>query len=201
MSSPVVTIDPSASLADAAATMSQSKVGCLPVVREGELLGIVTSTDLLESLAEYPAHQVDPRGLEAAAIMTTKLHAVVSDDLLVDAAARMLQYGVRHLPVVDGMRRVTGILSDRDVRQAIGDPLSALEDATASARIAALRVSDVMTAEARTFPMDAALGAVVSALVDEKLGLVAIVDDEDRLLGVVSYIDVLRVWRRQMVAR
>ncbi len=200
MRCPVETIEPSAQLADAAAKMSVKKLGCLPVVREGELLGIITSTDLLGSIAQYPAPEADTGALEAGAIMTTNLQAVLSDDPLLDAAARMFQHGTRHLPVVDGMQRVVGMLSDRDIREAIGNPLLALEDKSTSARIAALRVSDAMTTEPRTFPIDSHLGALVAALVEENFGAVPIVDEEDRLLGIVSYIDLLRVLGRQIAA-
>jgi CBS domain-containing protein len=192
MKGPVETIGPMASLADAAAKMSVKKLGCLPVVHEEELLGIVTSSDLLGSIAQYPVPQADVSALDAAAIMTTNLQGAFSDDGLLDAAARMFQQGVRHLPVVDGMQRVVGMLSDRDFRQAIGSPLLALEDEGVSARIAALRVSDAMTTEPRTFPVDTGLGPIVAALMEEHVDAVLIVDEEDKLVGIVSYIDVLR---------
>lgn len=197
MRQPVETIEPLAPLADAAAKMAVETLGCLPVVREGELLGIITTTDLLASIAQYPTGHIDPRTVEAGAIMTTRLQAAFPDDPLLEAAARMFQHGSRHLPVVDGMRRVVGMLSDRDVREAVGNPLLALEDTSTSARIAALRVSDAMTAEPRTFPVDSELGAIVDALADEGIGAVPIVDEEDRLLGIISYIDLLWVLGRQ----
>jgi CBS domain-containing protein len=50
MSSPVITIGPGAPLADAAGRMLQHRIGCLPVVEEGRLLGIVSEADLLRSL-------------------------------------------------------------------------------------------------------------------------------------------------------
>ncbi|MDH3726415.1 MAG: CBS domain-containing protein, partial [Myxococcales bacterium] len=57
MKHPVETIEPLAPLADVAATMSVKKLGCLPVVREGELVGIITNTDLLGSMAQYPLRE------------------------------------------------------------------------------------------------------------------------------------------------
>lgn len=50
MSSPVFTIEAGASLAAAAGLMMERRIGCLPVVEEGKLLGIVSETDLLRSL-------------------------------------------------------------------------------------------------------------------------------------------------------
>ena len=56
MSTRVVTTTPSASIASAARILVNSKLGCLPVLSEGELVGIVTTSDLLrdQAFAETP---------------------------------------------------------------------------------------------------------------------------------------------------
>lgn len=53
MSAPVVTTDPDASLAAAAATMREEGVKKLPVVADGDLVGVVTTTDLAHFLPRY----------------------------------------------------------------------------------------------------------------------------------------------------
>ena len=47
MREPVFTIGPDATVAQAALLMVEQKVGCLPVVQDGRMIGIVTQTDLL----------------------------------------------------------------------------------------------------------------------------------------------------------
>jgi CBS domain-containing protein len=47
-----ITIEPSAQLAEAAAVMFVARVGCLPVVANGRLLGIITERDVLRALAD-----------------------------------------------------------------------------------------------------------------------------------------------------
>ena len=200
MSSPVETIHPSAPLADAAARMSVHKVSSLPVEKAGELVGIVTSTDLLASMAQYPADAL-PSDPDVGDIMSTKLHAVTPDGFLLDAVATMAVRGVRHLIVVDGLRRVVGILSDRDIRTAVGHPLDTLEGAEWSDELAELRVSEVMTEEPRTVPADSSLAFVVEALVADRFGALPVVDDQERLVGVVSYIDVLHRLRQRVAER
>ncbi len=51
MSSPVHTVAPDTSAADAARLMLEKKVGCLPVVSDGKLLGIITESDFVEAAA------------------------------------------------------------------------------------------------------------------------------------------------------
>ena len=51
MSTDVVTTSPDAPLADAARTMLHRKIGCLPVVEDARLVGIVTEGDFLSLVA------------------------------------------------------------------------------------------------------------------------------------------------------
>ena len=54
----VTTIGPDEQAADAAAIMAKRKIGCLPVVKKGKLVGIITSTDILRAYVKL-AHEVD----------------------------------------------------------------------------------------------------------------------------------------------
>ena len=54
MSAPPISIGPEAPVQEAARIMAERKIGCLPVVEEGKLAGIVTETDLLRFFAGVP---------------------------------------------------------------------------------------------------------------------------------------------------
>ncbi|HUP62368.1 MAG TPA: CBS domain-containing protein [Thermoanaerobaculia bacterium] len=60
MSRNVVTIEPSATLRHAAGIMLGRAVGCLPVIAHAQLVGIVTTSDLLEALAKGEIHAAPP---------------------------------------------------------------------------------------------------------------------------------------------
>ena len=51
MSSPPIVIDPDASVEEAALVMAERKIGCLPVVEGGRLIGMLTETDVLRYFA------------------------------------------------------------------------------------------------------------------------------------------------------
>jgi len=55
-----LTIEPNAPIADAARVMRNHKIGGLPVVTEGQLVGIITETDLLDFLIELLAGELVP---------------------------------------------------------------------------------------------------------------------------------------------
>lgn len=63
MTDEVQTVKPNTSTAEAARMMAEEKIDCLPVVREGEVVGILTSTDLLAALV----YEKDPVAMEARA--------------------------------------------------------------------------------------------------------------------------------------
>ncbi len=54
MSKPPIVIEPEASVRQAARLMAEHKIGCLPVLEDGSLVGIVTETDLLRYFAAMP---------------------------------------------------------------------------------------------------------------------------------------------------
>lgn len=51
----VITVDPQTSLAEAASLMARRKIGALPVLDRGKLVGIITATDLLNTFAKLVA--------------------------------------------------------------------------------------------------------------------------------------------------
>lgn len=51
MTEEVLTIDPGADVKKAARLLIEHKIGCLPVVENGKLVGLVTETDLLRVIA------------------------------------------------------------------------------------------------------------------------------------------------------
>jgi CBS domain-containing protein len=104
----------------------------------------------------------------------------------------MGRHGIRHLPVVDADRRVAGMLSDRDIRTAIGNPMRAVASPEAAARIESTRVFRAMTREPLTLASGARLSRAATLFADHKVGAVPIVDEQHRLVGLISYTDVLR---------
>ena len=53
MTRPVITISSGASVKEAARLMAENKIGCLPVVKDKEFVGIVTETDILDYVATH----------------------------------------------------------------------------------------------------------------------------------------------------
>lgn len=194
----VETITPDADLADAAAMMVAKKLSCLVVLEAGELVGILTSADVLGGLAQNPLASAGPAAVPAppgeasvAAIMYPEPIAVSSDESLLATAARMAKRNVRHACVVDDTGKLLGIVSDRDVRRVLGDPRRALAPSYVPEHLHRLRVGAVMST-AVVVNQDAQVHEALELLLREQVGALPVVDDDGRLRGLVSYVDLLR---------
>lgn len=108
---------PDTTVAEAAHLMWEADCGMLPVVDEGELLGVVTDRDMYIALAtrdERAAH------LRVGAVATRPAISCAPEDHVSDALAAMRHARVRRLPVVGFGSIVLGVLSIDDVLRAVG---------------------------------------------------------------------------------
>ena len=109
MSRELLTIEPAATLAEAARGMGERGVGAVLVVAGEQLAGILTERDILKAVGG--GHETSERVSEW---MTQHPDTVEPTDSTEHAAMLMVHGGYRHLPVVEGDTLV-GILSIRDL--------------------------------------------------------------------------------------
>ena len=108
-------------LQSAARLMDELNVGVLPVVDEGELLGVVTDRDIV--IRSTSAGQ-DPTTARVSDAMTTDARTLTEDASVDEAVEIMEEHQLRRVPVVDGSGRLVGIVSLGDLAAA-GTPEAA----------------------------------------------------------------------------
>jgi CBS domain-containing protein len=99
---------------------------------------------------------------------------------------------VRHLPVVDAKGSLVGILSDRDLG-ALAIP-HLLEDprmASFGGRLE-IAVSYIMNAAVFWVRPDTDVTKIVELMVDQKIGAVPVLSTDGAVVGIVTYVDLLR---------
>ena len=112
MTSDVVTIEPSASVVDAAKRMIQKEKGPLPVVEGDRVVAMVTDRDII---ARVVAEGRDPNSVTVDDIATKEL-VTASPDQDVDEARRLMaEHELDRILVTDGDQLV-GIISEADIR-------------------------------------------------------------------------------------
>jgi len=114
----------------------------------------------------------------------------------VGQAMRLLHsLDVRHLPVVDEDGSLVGMLSDRDLRGlAIPDVAGGEYVGTIETALDA-PVSSIMTSDVISVDVEADAAEIIDLMIDRKIGAVPVVDGDGALVGIVSYVDLLRELR------
>jgi IMP dehydrogenase len=109
MTTPLETSSADETVADAAARMHERDISALFV--PGNPAGIVTTTDVTGVVADGR----DPEEVLVGEVMTAPVESAMTTVELTEAAAMMANYGIKHLPVIDGHRDYVGMVSSSDL--------------------------------------------------------------------------------------
>jgi CBS domain-containing protein len=108
---PPIFVAPGESLRGVAHRLWLESVGALVVGDARHPLGVISERDIVTQLARG----ADPYTTTAQAAMSPHVVSAGPHDPLFDIALRMVDAGVRHMPVVDEDGVVTGVVSIRDL--------------------------------------------------------------------------------------
>lgn len=121
MTTPVITIGVRDSISLAHQVMKEHGIRRLPVIDNGELVGIITIGDVREAspsdattLSIWEMNYLWAQ-LIVEKVMTHKPIVVHSDDSIIDAAEIMLHQKVSGLPVLDQQGQLVGMLTESDI--------------------------------------------------------------------------------------
>lgn len=126
--------------------------------------------------------------MQARDVMTPKPLTGSTHSSVSEVMETMLDKDIRHLPIVSGSKLV-GMISDRDVRQFSHNILSDVARARAQLRTP---IGDMMSGDVLTADPEDDVDEVIELMVENKVGAVPIVDGDGALVGIVSYVDILR---------
>lgn len=207
-----VTLAARTPLAQAAAAMADRDLKRLPVVdQQGRLVGMVSRSDLLETVAEgLRQRPAEPLPLPAGApstvgeIMLRDVPIVHRDTPLPTTIERLLETAKRRVVVVDDAGQVVGIITDGDVlrRAAQRDrpgalrslldwfggerPPNSVELATAGRSAA-----DIMTSPVVTVAPETSLAEAIRLMIAHRVKRLPVVAADGRLVGMVGRAGVL----------
>jgi len=108
----VVTIEPGASLADAAQLLAEKRIGAALIVgADRRIVGIISERDIVRALAERGAAVLDE---PVSGAMTREVETCNESETIASIMERMTAGKFRHMPVVE-QGRLAGIVSIGDV--------------------------------------------------------------------------------------
>ncbi len=174
-----------------------------------ELKGYVdiTEEDLLKiyAIALRHARERLASSIPVSGLMTKDVVTVKRDTDLQEAARRLSGLRISGMPVVDDEDRVIGIISEADilsltglkrehtfkdiVRHILGEPLPRRKEGS--------RVGDVMSAPVITARADDDIRKVAAILDERRIKRLPVVDEEGKLVGIISRADIVRAIGRK----
>jgi acetoin utilization protein AcuB len=124
--------------------------------------------------------------------LMTRSPVVIPENTSIARAWEMLrELDVRHMPVVNADGELSGMLSDRDFGRPPAPPLMNDLLGAPMAQLDA-PVSSIMSAAPVAVADDVEVRDVVDIMIEHKVGAVPVVDPQAHVIGIISYVDVLR---------
>ena len=112
MSKKVVTVDVSSSVFDATREIMDRDIGCVVVLKENKVVGIVTKGDILR---ETVMKRLDAQQLNIERTMTRPVLTIEPTSTLAEASNLMSQENLTKLPVVTKSGELVGIITSTDI--------------------------------------------------------------------------------------
>jgi CBS domain-containing protein len=107
----VVSINSDSLVSDAVAMLAEKRIGAVPVIDDGHVVGIFSERDVVYSIAKVGAAALAAR---IGDVMTAPAMTVDPDTPVMSGLSLMTKRRIRHLPVVQG-DQVIGFISIGDL--------------------------------------------------------------------------------------
>lgn len=140
------------------------------------------------------------RGMHVEDVMKRDVLAVKKFETIVRAANILSEKNISGLPVVDNDNKVVGIVTQADILSIVGvskDPSvrdllkHLLGEKLPEQRMGDI-VADIMTSPVATVRAEATIAEAVQAMEEKKIRRLCVVDDKNRLIGLITRADILR---------
>jgi len=115
------TISPGETVREAAILMTEQNIGAAVVVEGTTIVGIVTERDMMRKVL---GDNKNPDDTSVGEVMTKNPDTITGDCLSGQALDMMVEKNYRHLPIVDEGGRPIGMVSVRDLYQAVQEGLA-----------------------------------------------------------------------------
>lgn len=181
-----VTVESTKSIGIAAKLMIENKIGGIPVVDDGEIVGILTKTDFINTCKGRSFQEI-----QVADRMTPDPITVGPQDRLVHARRMIFDEDIGRLPVIED-DELEGIVTAKDIAHSMISFRKVVPDKYKPARIRNLLVEDVMTQNVKTITKTASIEEVSNTMVEDNISGMPVLEDGN-LAGLITKTDLLRL--------
>ena len=125
-------------------------------------------------------------------IMTARVVTVEMDDRLEVVKEIFDTMSFHHLLVVDEHKKLSGVVSDRDLLRALSPYVGSAAETARDVATLNKRVHQIMARRPITLHPQSGVKEAVNLLLTHRISCIPIVDDENKPVGIVSWRDLLK---------
>ncbi|MDO9045112.1 MAG: CBS domain-containing protein [Methanobacteriaceae archaeon] len=169
----------------AANLMLENNIGGIPVMDDGDVIGLVTKSDLIDTCRGKAYENKSVQNL-----MSEDLITVSPSDRLVHARRVMMDAKVGRLLVMEEGDLV-GLITSKDISRAMISFRKVVPDKHKSARIRNLLVDDVMSQGIHMVSMTSSIPEVAQMMLDQGISGFPVADENKNTVGLITKTDLL----------
>lgn len=128
----------------------------------------------------------------AANLMSPNPVTLHPDDDISTAVTLLQERPLRHLPVLNDDGELVGMVSDRDVRALLVPHFFRQETVENVLTRARAPVSTIMSSNVVTVSLEDDVSLITQLILEHNVGALPVVDGDGTVVGIVSYVDLLR---------
>lgn len=128
-----------------------------------------------------------------ADLMTANPLAVRRDQTLKDAHDLMRQKNIRHIPVLDADNKLVGVLTQKKMIATVMGLLAKYGTTALERKEKQQMISELMDTDFASVQPEQTLSEVIGYFLKNKHGCLPVVDDQDKLLGILTSSDFVRL--------
>jgi len=126
--------------------------------------------------------------------MTTKMITINQDDPASLAFELLMTNDIRHLPVVTPRQKLVGIITDRDLNEAVIPADPSRSPRSMYHTVKNIKAKKIMTPNPVTISTDTPIQEAAQILLDRKIDCLPVRDPEGRLAGILTSTDILKAF-------
>jgi len=130
--------------------------------------------------------------MQVGVMMQKQMITATPDMPLADVQRLMRDHRIRHVPVVSG-KRLVGIITDRDLRDASPSPATTLSRGEIAYQMATTPVKQCMTQDVVCIGPDSDMVQATRLLLERQYGCLPVVE-HGTLVGIITEMDCLRAF-------
>jgi len=183
----LITVDKEEELTDVAKILIEKNIGAIPVLSDGEMVGIVTKSDFIYLCKARAYEKVLVKD-----IMTPDIISISSDDRLIHARKVIMDSGIGRLLLSED-NELAGILTSKDIAKALVSFRKHTSEKHMAAQIKELRAGDYMSANVQKISENATIPELADAMLETGFNGYPVVNETDQVVGIVTQSDLLNL--------